>query len=104
MICDWSDKKKSSIDFRMLKFYIRHGMEVLKVHTVISYKQSKWLEKYISFKTRKRNKAMNDFQKDFYKLIIISLYVKTMENVRNRIKVEFIQKDDTNKIIKLQSN
>ena len=27
-----------------------------------------------------------------------------MENVRNRIKVEFIKKDDTDKIIKQQSN
>ena len=26
-----------------------------------------------------------------------------MENVRNRIKVEFIRKDDTNRIIKQQS-
>ena len=32
-----------------------------------------------------------------------AFYGKTMENVRNRIKVEFIRKDDTNKIIKQQS-
>ena len=44
LICDWSDKKNYLIRDRMLKFYVRHGMEVVKVHTVISFKQSKWLE------------------------------------------------------------
>ena len=39
---------------------------------------------------------MNDFDKDFYILISNNFYGKTMENVRNRIKVEFIRKDDTN--------
>ena len=61
LICDWSDKKSYLIHYRMLKFYIRHGMVVDKVHNIISFKQSKWLEKYISFNTQKRNKAKNDF-------------------------------------------
>ena len=102
LICDWSDKKNYLVHYRMLKFYVRHGMIVEKVHNVISFKQSRWLEKYISFNTQKRNKAKNDFEKDFYKLLNNAFYGKTMENVRNRIKVEFIKKDDTDKIIKQQ--
>ena len=42
LICDWSDKKNYLIHYRMLKFYIKHGMIVDKVHNVISFKQSKW--------------------------------------------------------------
>ena len=61
------------------------------------------LEKCISFNTQKRNKAKDDFEKGFYKLLNNSFYGKTMENVRNRIKVEIIPKDDTNKIIKQHS-
>ena len=102
LICDCSDKKNILIHYRMLKFYVRHGMIAEKVHSVISFKQSKWLEKYISFITQKRNQAVNDFEKDFYKLRNNAFYGKTMENVRNRIKVEFIKKDDTDKIIKQQ--
>ena len=44
-------------------------MIVDKVHEIISFKQSKWLEKYINFNTQKRNQAINDFEKDFYKLL-----------------------------------
>ena len=103
LIYDWSDKENELIHYRMLKFYVKHGMEVVKVHTVISFKPSKWLGKYNSFGTRQLNNAKNDFEKDFYKLINNAFYGKTCENVRNRIKVHIIRKDDIDKIIKQQS-
>ena len=103
-ICDWSDKKKYLVHYRMLKFYIRHGMIVDKVHEIISFRQSKWLEKYINFNTQKRNQAVNDFEKDFYKLLNNAFYGKTMENVRNRLKIKFLKKDDCREIKKQQSN
>ena len=40
LICDWSDKKISLVHYRMLKFYVRYGMIVDKVHEIISFKQS----------------------------------------------------------------
>ena len=103
LICDWSDKKNYLTHYRMLKFYIKHGMIVDKVHNIISFKQSRWLEGYISFNTQKRNKAKNDFEKDFYKLLNNAFYGKTMENVRNRLKIKFVKKNDYREIIKQQS-
>ena len=103
LICDWSDKKNYLVHYRMLKSYVKHGMIVDKFHEIISFKQSKWLEKYIKFNTQKRNQAVNDFEKDFYKLLNNAFYGKTMENVRNRCKIKFIKKDDINEIIKQQS-
>ena len=100
LMSDWSDKKNYLVHYRMVKLYVRHGKIVDKVHSVISLKQSSWLEKYINFITEKRNKAKNDFEKDLYKLLKNAFYGKSMENLRNRIKVEFIKKDDTDKIIK----
>ena len=35
LICDWSDKKKYLVHYRMLKFYVRHGMIVDKFHEII---------------------------------------------------------------------
>ena len=103
LICDWSDKKKYLIHYRMLKFYVRHGMIVEKIHEIISFKQSRWLEKYISFNTQKRNKAKNDFEKDFFKLLVNAAFGKFLENVRNRLGLEIIKKDNIKKIIKQQS-
>ena len=42
LICDFSDKKSYLVHYRMLKFYIRRGMIVDKVHNIISFRR--WLE------------------------------------------------------------
>ena len=103
IICDWSDKKKHLVHYRMFKFYVRHGMVVDKFHELISFKQSKWLEKQINFNTQKTNQAVNDFERDFYNLLNNAFYGKTMENVRNRLKIKFVKKDVYSEIIKQQS-
>ena len=103
MICDWSDEKNLLIHYSMLKFCVRHRMIVDKVRDIISFKQQKWLEKYIFFNTQKRNQAVNVFEKDFYKVLINAFYGKTMENVQNRLKTELVKKDDCREIIKQQS-
>ena len=54
LMCDWTDKKNYLVHYRVLKFYVRHGMVVEKLHEVISFKQSRWLEKYINFNTQKK--------------------------------------------------
>ena len=85
----------------MLKVYVRHGMIVEKIHERITFKQSRWLEGYISFNTQKRNKAKNEF--DFFKLLVNAAFGKFLENVRNRLGLELIKKDNIKKIIKQQS-
>ena len=103
LICDWSDKKKYLIHYRMLKFYVKHGMIVEKVHEIVSFEQSRWLESYISFNTQKRNKSKNDFEKDFFELLVNAAFGNFLENVRNRLGLELIKKDNIKKIINQQS-
>ena len=50
------------------------------------------MKKFIAFNTEKRMNAANDFDKDFSKLIINSVYGKTMENLRKRINVRLVNK------------
>ena len=63
LICDCSDKKNYLIHYRMLKIYVRHGIVVDKVHEIISFKQSKCLEKYINFNAQKKTHAVINFEK-----------------------------------------
>ena len=48
------------------------------------------MKKYIEFNTEKRMNATNDFEKDFFKLMINSVYRKTMENLQKRIHVRLV--------------
>ena len=45
MWLDWSGELFNY--YRMVKFYVRDGMIVDKIHEIISFKQSKWLEKIL---------------------------------------------------------
>ena len=41
-------------------------MKLNKVHKVLKFKQSKWMKKYIDFRTQERTNAANSFEKDFF--------------------------------------
>ena len=73
-------------------------MKVDQAHEIISFKPSRWLEKYIYFITQKRYQAVKDFEKDFNKLRNNAFYGKTKGNVRNGCKIEFIKKSDTDEL------
>ena len=79
-------------------------MIVDKIHVILYFRQSMLFEDNINLKTQKRTLSKNDFEKEFYKLLINAFYGKTMEYVRNRVKIEFIRKVDKEKKITQQSN
>ena len=80
-------------------------MRLTKIQGVLKFKHSDWMKKYIDFNTEKKNDA-NDFAKDFFKLMINSVYGKTMENLRKRVNVRLINnaKDFLNFEIYEQTN
>ena len=49
------------------------------------------MKKYIDFNTEKRMNAAIDFENDFFKLMINSVYGKTMENLRKKINVRLVK-------------
>ena len=48
------------------------------------------MKKYIDFSAEKKMSAANDFEKDFFRLMISSVCGKTMENLRRRINVRLV--------------
>ena len=102
-MCDVTNKSKYMIHYRMFKFYLNQGMKVTKIHTIYKFKQSPWLGKYIDHNTQKRTVARTNFEKDLYKLMNNAFFGKTMENVRDRTNLEFIDHSQIDQIIKRQS-
>ena len=74
LTCDWTDEKTYLIHHRMLKFHVRQGMVIEKIIKILHLNRIKWLEKYTSFNTQKRNRAEKDFEKDFSKKLVNSAF------------------------------
>ena len=103
LFMDQANKQRYFLHYRDLKFYIRHGIRILNVHTVCKFKQSPWLAKYIKYNTEQRKKAKTEFEKHFYKLMNNSFYGKTIENIRKRLNLDLIDKSDIHRILNRQS-
>ena len=65
-------------------------MKLSKIHRVLKFKQSNWLEEYIDFNTEKRKNAVSNFENNFFELVINSVYGKTMTNIRKIRNVRLI--------------
>ena len=50
------------------------------------------VRKHIIFETQKGNRAENEFEKDFYKFLVNSVFGNLLENVRTRLKIDFFKK------------
>ena len=84
------DKKNYVCHYENLKFYVKHGLVVDRLHRVCEFKQSKWLGVYIEKNTVMRKQADNDFEKAFFKLMSNACFGKTMENLRKRSNLKFV--------------
>ena len=88
------EHKSYCIHYRNLKYLLSLGIEIGKVHNIVSFKQKDWLEPYIRFNTDMRKNAKNEFEKDFFKLMNNAVYGKTMENIKNRINIHATTSDE----------
>ena len=62
LMLDYEPEKKYRIHYRSLQQCTQLGMQVTKVHRVLSFRHEAWLEPYITASTNMRSKATNDFK------------------------------------------
>ena len=84
------DKTKYVTHYRNLQFYLKHGLELGKIHRVLSFTQGQWLKPWIDMCTAQRQRATSDFESDLAKLQANATFGKTMEQVRHRVNIRLI--------------
>ena len=63
-------------------------MKLVKIHTILRFRQSNWLQK--GFNTGKRQKSPDNFNKNLYKLLNNCIYGKSIENQRKRMNIKLV--------------
>ena len=90
LICYGTDKENYSTHIIALKQALNHGLKLIRVHSVISFRHEAWLKPYIDLNTELRKNAKNEFEKYFYKLRNNSIYGKTVQNDRKHRDIKLV--------------
>ena len=90
LLCNLNDKENYSFYIVPLKQALNHGLVLKKVHSTIIFRQEAWLKPYVDLNTELRKNTKNEFEKDFYKLRINSIYGKTVQNDRNHRDINLV--------------
>ena len=91
LVTNLHDKTEYVIHIRNLKQGLNHGLILKKLYRVIKFNQKAWLKPYIDMNTKLRQKARNDFEKDFFKLMNNVVFGKNMENVRKQRNIKLVK-------------
>ena len=83
-------KVKYVVHYKNLLYYLSLGMKLVKIHRVLSFKQSSWLKSYADFNTEKRKESANEFNKRLHKLSNNCIYGKSIESIRKIVNVKLI--------------
>lgn len=74
LILDLEPKKNYKIYYLNLKQMIDENIQITKISRILEFSQSSFLSNYIQMNTDMRSKALNEFEKDFFKLMNNSIY------------------------------
>ena len=95
LVCSLLPKKNYVVFSETLKFYIKRGMRVTKLHRAIRFETKAMLEPYIALNTSERDKAGKDeCRRAFFKIMNNALFGKTIESVEKRVDIRLLSDMD----------
>ena len=91
LVCTLYDKEKYNVHWRVLRFYLQHGVIVRKVWFGVMFDEGDYLAGYIRKNIEIRNTRKDELGKTLYKLLGNSIYGKTFESPFKRNTYEIVR-------------
>ena len=85
LVSTFLPRKNYVIHAANLALYLQLGMKLEYIHRVVEFKQSNFLEQYITYCTDKRAEAKSTFRKEVFKRMSNANYGKFIENKRKHL-------------------
>ena len=96
LICSLVLKQRYVVFTDTLKFYIERGMKVTELQRAISFESKAMIAHYTQFTTIQRTAAGKDeCKRNFFKLMNVASYRKTIENVVKRTSIKSLTDMET---------
>ena len=90
LITNLNDKYYYVTHYKCLKFYLSQGMQLTKIHRILSFSQSAFMRPFIEYCNSQRQNAKTDFESGLYKLLPNTFFGKSCENLRKRVNIRFV--------------
>lgn len=87
LVATFNKRTRYGIHFKNLKLYLQLGLKLETIHRVMKFKQKAFIAPFIEKCTRLRQSSTTKFEQDQFKKVANCVYGKTIQNVRNYIKV-----------------
>ena len=94
LILDKNNKTEYIVHYRMLKFYVKMGVKVTKIHRVMKFKQDYICRDYKQNNTKKRATAKTEAEKVVRKLMNNSLYGRMCINPLHFLQSKFLHDEE----------
>lgn len=93
LISSFLPRKNYVVHSRNLRFYLRHGLKLERIHSVLSFHQESFMKPFMDFCALKRSQSTNTFENNCFKLLANSCYGKMNEAVRKRMQCFFVKNE-----------
>ena len=80
------DKREYCVHWRLLEWYMDHGLEVSKIHNIVTFSEGDVLKSYPQKNIALRNQYSDEFHKWLFKLMSNAVFGKFLEDPLNHSK------------------
>lgn len=93
LVCDLEDKKEYVIHHFLLHVYVKHGVRITKIHSMLRFNQQAWWKDEIDLNIKKRIEAKTESEKFAKKIECNSKYGKMAETDLNKFDLKIINNE-----------
>lgn len=90
LMCTLEDKERYVIHLKTLEQCLRHGLVLRKIHRVLEFREQAWVKPYIELNTKLRAASKNEFEKNYFKLMVNSIFGKCLECPRKKRDIKLV--------------
>ena len=81
--------KVNIVHYKNLEYYLKLGINLIKIHRILSFKQKNWLKVFTDFNTKKRQESNDEFNKNCISFLMIVFMVKVLKIQEKKLMQNF---------------